>query len=118
MATYEYSYNAVVSGYQYKLLDHQMYGMGRVGTYNVNEVLGSSQNQDTPANEPAKQFFEITDHLGSVRAVVSGLKKADGNADIVQITDYHEFGQKMQGRSFVSQNYRFGFNGKENDQEI
>ena len=109
MATYEYSYNAAVSGYQYKLLDHQMYGMGRVGTYNVNEVLGSSS--PVGVNDEAKQFFEITDHLGSVRAVVSGIKDGTGNATIVKLIDEHAFGQKMQGRSFVSQDYQFGFNG-------
>jgi RHS repeat-associated protein len=51
--------------------------------------------------------------------VVKGAKASDGNADIVQLTDYHEFGMTMQGRSFVSSNsYRFGYQGSEKDGEI
>jgi len=38
-------------------------------------------------------------------------------ADIVSATDYYPFGAIMPGRSFQSGGYRFGFNGKEKDNE-
>lgn len=116
MSTYEFSYNSGASAYQYKLLDHQMYGLGRIGVYDINEVLVSSPG--TITNNPAKQYFEISDHLGSIRAVVSGVKTGGGNATILQMTDYHEFGQTMQGRNFVSTAYRFGYQGSDKDAEI
>jgi len=42
------------------------------------------------------------------------------NADIVTANDYYAFGSQMPGRIFVQGNnkYRYGFNGKENDNEV
>jgi RHS repeat-associated protein len=42
-------------------------------------------------------------------------------ADVVTAQDYYPFGMIMPGRSFVAAsggNYRYGFNGKENDNEV
>jgi RHS repeat-associated protein len=36
----------------------------------------------------------------------------------VSATDYYPFGMGMPGRTFNSSGYRFGFNGKENDNEV
>jgi RHS repeat-associated protein len=116
MATYEKVYNATTSLFEYKLNDHQMYGQGRLGVYDINEVIVSSPSVAT--NNPNKQFFELTDHLGSVRAVVSGLKKSNGNADILQLTDYHEFGMAMHKRTFGEGTYRYQYQGSEQDREI
>jgi RHS repeat-associated protein len=38
--------------------------------------------------------------------------------DIVSATDYAPFGMTLVGRSFSSDKYRYGFNGKENDNEV
>ena len=40
------------------------------------------------------------------------------NADIVSANDYYPFGMQMPGRTYNSGNYRYGFNGKENDNEV
>src|ERR1700743_3237166 len=43
------------------------------------------------------------------------------NADVRNADDYYSFGAQMPGRSFSSTaagNYRYGFNGKENDNEV
>ena len=42
------------------------------------------------------------------------------NADVVTASDYHPFGMTMPGRKFTQANtkYRYGFNGKENDNEV
>jgi RHS repeat-associated protein len=65
--------------------------------------------------------------LGNVLTVVSDRKIAvDANndnivdyfiADIVSSTDYYSFGAPMAGRTFNSNSYKYGFNGKENDPE-
>ncbi|MEO7176103.1 MAG: RHS repeat-associated core domain-containing protein [Saprospiraceae bacterium] len=39
-------------------------------------------------------------------------------ADILTQTDYYPFGMGMPGRTFSGEKYRYGFNGKENDNEI
>mgnify|MGYP003350134011 CR=1 FL=1 len=38
--------------------------------------------------------------------------------DIVSTTDYYAFGMAMPGRTFTSSAYRYGFNGKEKDDEV
>jgi RHS repeat-associated protein len=66
--------------------------------------------------------------LGNVQVVVSDRKvpipEATNTtisyftADIVSATDYYAFGAVMPDRSFNAAGYRFGFNGKENDNEV
>ena len=36
---------------------------------------------------------------------------------ILSFRNYYSFGMVMPGRSFVSESYRYGFNGKEKDPE-
>jgi RHS repeat-associated protein len=60
--------------------------------------------------------------LGNVLAVVSDELSpfggvGGGEANVVSATDYYAFGQEMPGRTFASDDYRYGFNGKENDRE-
>lgn len=41
------------------------------------------------------------------------------NADVVTATDYYPFGMAMPGRKYAQAGaYRYGFNGKENDNEV
>ncbi|MFL5763620.1 MAG: peptidoglycan DD-metalloendopeptidase family protein [Bacteroidia bacterium] len=72
-------------------------------------------------------FYELKDHLGNVHVVITDRKisiLASGVhdhyiADVVSAQDYYSFGMVMPGRNFVSSNtYRYGFNGKEKDNEI
>jgi RHS repeat-associated protein len=76
-----------------------------------------------------EKFFELSNHLGNVLATVSDKKIAhstDGtiidyyNADIISAQDYYPGGMGMPGRkySLANTNYRYGFNGKENDNEV
>lgn len=73
--------------------------------------------------------YELADHRGNVMAVVSDKKKGidengDGaieyyNADVVNAVDYFPFGSQMPGRTYSDEDkYRYGFNGKENDNEV
>ncbi len=73
-----------------------------------------------------KKFFELTNHLGNVLATVSDRKKAISvngttidryEADIESAQEYYPFGMLMPGKVLQSDKYRYGFNGKENDNE-
>jgi RHS repeat-associated protein len=64
---------------------------------------------------------------GNVMAVVTDKKiqHSSNNAtvdyyepDIVSVTDYAPFGMSMPGRKYQSNKYRYGYNGKENDNEV
>lgn len=73
------------------------------------------------------KFYELTDARGNVMAVVTDKKlqhSSNGNTvdyyepDIVAATDYAPFGSPLPGRNFQSDKYRYGYNGKENDNEV
>ncbi len=72
----------------------------------------------------------MANHLGNVLVTISDKKLAVAsttdpnliayyNADVVTANDYYPFGSQMPGRKFTqpNSNYRYGFNGKEQDNE-
>ncbi|HWY38579.1 MAG TPA: RHS repeat-associated core domain-containing protein, partial [Bacteroidia bacterium] len=82
------------------LQDYVVYGAGRLGTYDV----ASTTN-----------FYEMSDHLGNVRAVY---KNNGTGAEVVSFTDYYPHGGAMPGRNYVgSPTYRYAYNGQEKDAE-
>ena len=71
--------------------------------------------------------FELSNHLGNVLTTVSDRKiphTSDNitidyyTSDITSAQDYYAFGQLMPGRNWSSNSYKFGFNGKLNDDEV
>ena len=101
--------------------------------HNLDQILGEvvltlsrfsvGEREFNKANEegPIENFieYEITDHLGNVRATVSHNKADDGEADIKSMQDYYPYGMVMPGRQFQSASgYRYGFQGQELDNEL
>jgi RHS repeat-associated protein len=67
--------------------------------------------------------YELKDHLGNVRVVVSDEKVFNDDssyaANILSQNDYYPFGMQMPGRSMsVAEAYRYGFQGKEKDDDL
>ncbi len=73
--------------------------------------------------------YELNDHLSNVRATITDVKiplNFAGNglpfefeSDVTSAYDYYAFGMTMPGRQNSGSNdYRYGFNGKEKDEEI
>ncbi len=81
--------------------DLPIFGQSRLGVYNRLSATSS---------------YEITDHLGNVRAVV---QKNDitGATDIKSFADYYPFGEQLPYRNSMS-NYRYAFQGQEVDTEL
>jgi RHS repeat-associated protein len=89
--------------------------------------IGYSLTQTRGAKE-----YELTNHLGNVLTTLSdkkiGVSSATNSAlvdhyepNIVSAQDYYPFGMLQPGRYYFSPNgdkYRYGFNGKENDNEV
>jgi RHS repeat-associated protein len=70
---------------------------------------------------PSVLTFELKDHLGNVRATFKPNNVEDSTNmtyDIVSLADYYPGGSIMPGRKYNPGLYRYGFNGKENDNEI
>ena len=111
-----------------------LYGSSRLGIFDVNrnvQLLGEADylnNINTFAR--GNKFFELSNHLGNVLVTVSDKKipvSANGttidyyNADVVTANDYAPFGSLLTGRNYNApgaKDARFGFNGKENDNEV
>lgn len=141
METYSVNDNTINSG-ALSLTEQDMYGSSRVGLNkpNINLItwtlptkiamnsLGSVGYNSSFIR--GNKFFELSNHLGNVLVTVSDKKLGvdasgnnDGiidyyNADIVSANDYYPFGMQMPGRDTVFKaGYRYGFNGKEMDNQ-
>ena len=68
-----------------------------------------------------KKLYETTDHLGNVRTVIGDVKIPDGSTfavDLKSYSNYYPFGMQQQRRCYQSAEYRYGYNGKEKDDEV
>ena len=87
------------------LAERPIYGNGRIGVaYN-------------DGNADADYLYELTDHLGNVRAVFT---KSGANTSLEGYTDYYPGGMVMPGRNMIDANgYRYGYQGQfaEKDEE-
>jgi len=70
------------------------------------------------ARDINKKVYELKDHLGNVHATVSDRKTSSNTAQQLSYTNYYAFGMEMVGKNYSSNSYRYGFNGKEKDDEI
>jgi RHS repeat-associated protein len=137
MSVYVYDDPAVNSGKMSQTEVH-LYGSSRLGISNrVTDVenslllpLASINGLESTSSISFlrdQKFFELSNHLGNVLATVSDVKKARSengstidhfDADLVSAQDYYPFGMLEPGRNWNIGNYRYGFNGKENDNEV
>lgn len=130
MSTYVNDMNVTCAGcLSYRAIEYPLYGSSRLGLdVHQREMLGTTINQGIYERYVGKKQFELNNHLGNVLAVVSDKKYKYANGgntqvdhfltDVLSTSDYYPFGQSMPGRSYTSGNYRYGFNGKENDNEV
>jgi len=109
-----------------------LYGSSRLGVYNVsNDVQNCNVSIDSITNFiRGNKFFELSNHLGNVLVTVSDRKlSVDSNndgvvdyytANVVTANDYYPFGMVENDRQFSQPNssFRYGFNDKENDNDI
>jgi RHS repeat-associated protein len=112
-----------------------LYGSGRLGmttsltqapqTTSLQSNYGVAIISTFTRNE---KIFELNNHLGNVLVTIGDKKiqhSSNGttvdyyNADVFNANDYYPFGMLMPGRKYAASNaYRYGFNGKENDNEV
>ncbi len=137
MAVYTYTGVNLNNGTLY-LSEQHLYGSSRIGVWNRNVDMSSSLNNTTNVPllgttyssglERGKKMYELSNHLGNVLVTISDKKQgvdqnSDGVidyyvADVVSAQDFYPFGFKMPGRKYNATNYRYGFNGKEEDDEV
>ena len=94
-----YTRNLLLASPTTILQSQTLYAAGRVG------LLDASTG---------KTLFELSDHLGNVRAVVAD--NGSGVAETVSYTDYYPHGGIMPGRNYQSSlNFPYGYQGQEKD---
>ncbi len=99
--------------------EQDLYGSSRLGTWAPGD-WGTTGNKT----------YELSNHLGNVLATITDRRLQVANtagtavdhytADVASANDYYPFGMLQPVRQFMagSANYRYGFNGKENDNEV
>jgi RHS repeat-associated protein len=107
--------------------EQDLYGSSRLGMWQPGVAL-STNNAQAVWDTIGKKDYELTNHLGNVLATISDSRvqhSSNGtaidyfDADISTAQEYYAFGGLMPGRTYVQgSNYRYGFNGKENDNDV
>jgi RHS repeat-associated protein len=101
--------------------EQYLYGSSRLGAWKPNMKLAGTATKDALWTAFNNRDYEITNHLGNVLATVSDNKVSTGgvnDATITSAVDYSPFGMQLVGRKLNGGAYRYGFNGKENDNEV
>ena len=129
MAVYKNSYS-IMSGQSFQLIERDMYGSSRLGTDDSVMEMISPPPPPFPGFYGRKlgfKHYEATNHLGNVLVTftdrklpfyVSGPSIDHWVPEVISGTDYSPFGVALDVRNFSSSSYRYGFNGKEKDDEI
>ena len=130
MSVYTQGNSAINSG-ALSQTEADLYGSSRLGLLDLSVNCGTSLTQPTSRSlVRGNKLFELTNHLGNVLETISDKKvqhTSDNStvdyylADVLNANDYYSFGMGMPVRSYsaaTAANYRYGFNGKENDNEV
>ncbi len=135
MANYELITNTACNHDTLFVTAHPIYGSSRLGVDNRKAILynGANVSADTTTFTYRKigwKSYELSNHLGNVLVTISDKKipkRLTGgpgaidyfDPDISTITDYYAFGSPMPTRTWSDPNarYKYGFNGKEKDNE-
>lgn len=116
----------------YVAQEHSIYGSSRVGVDNRKDTLYMGAvytptwgGANTSRRALGLKSFELANHLGNVLVTVSDkpiYQASSGsiyfNPEITSTSDYYPFGAPINGRSFSTTEYRFGFNTQEKTDEI
>lgn len=112
-----------------------IYGLGRIGVAKPEDVIINDPSNQGPvySRRIGEKFYELTDHIGNVRMVISDIKRSvitggvPGKffADVHSYMSPYPYGMPQPGRWWDSSlglnaktTYRYGFNGMETDPEV
>ncbi len=102
-----------------------LYGSKRLGLYKPEIPIQNAPLTNNYLVNRGYKYYELTNHLGNVLATITDRKLPNTQsgitiytADISTSQDYYPFGMLMPVRNSNAGNFRFGFNGKENDNEV
>ncbi|WP_343307727.1 RHS repeat-associated core domain-containing protein [Chitinophaga niabensis] len=123
LATYEKDQSGVITW-----KEQHLYGSSRLGLWEPQMNIAENKVDEKWMGEGSR-VYELTNHLGNVISVLSDKKlgtPTNRTLDVISMQDYYPFGMPMEGRygliagtgPGMKSGYRYGFNGKENDNEV
>jgi RHS repeat-associated protein len=128
MSVYKLGIDTVLSSLSYAQKERHIYGSSMLGMDTDSLELISPVVGDTTLYSylVGNKRYQMSNHLGNVLAVISDKKlpvPVSGLVsyylpEIVSTSDYSPFGVELEGRNFNSEKFRYGFNGKEKDDEV
>jgi RHS repeat-associated protein len=103
--------------------EHHIYGSSRLGMQVYDKSYG------IPGNNYYRRIgdkrYELSNHLGNVLSIVTDRKVIEGEdkplqvPDVLGTNDYYPFGMLVpDAENTATSDYRYGFNGKEKDNEL
>ena len=98
-----------------------IYGSNRLGQYRpFKDDLETGEIHKKTAL--GQRIYEFSNHLGNVLVTLADFKapNQDGSykSIVISASDYYPFGMAMKERTYQNSEYRYGFNGKENDKDF
>ncbi|MEP7219494.1 MAG: thrombospondin type 3 repeat-containing protein, partial [Bacteroidota bacterium] len=122
----------IFAAYYVKLSEWHLYGSGAIGLLATVQpdttIWGdtTTQHDTLYIRRVGYKLFQLQDHLGNVRAIVSDMKYCSPStpgvrpftADLRSYINYYPFGQEQPARVWNSDTARYGYNGKEKDDEV
>ena len=113
--------------------EQDLYGSSRLGIWNWDTTVPAAPPVVLNGNPIydsltfGSRTYELTNHLGNVLSTISDKKIGHDSsgtvnyyiAEVLSQNDYYPFGMLQPGRKYsAGDGYRYGFNGKENDNEV
>ncbi len=106
------------------LTEQPLYGSSRLGERKLSLALTAGAPASDAYQRVLQKQYELTDHLGNVRALVGDAKRPDVagtfKPDLLAYFNYYPFGMLQPNRNgpgttSLAGGYRYGYNGKEQD---
>ncbi|WP_072362394.1 RHS repeat-associated core domain-containing protein [Chitinophaga sancti] len=97
--------------------EQALYGNSRIGIWNGN-VSMSGTEANTNWDAAGNKRYELSNQLGNVLVTIGDQLSSDNQAVIYSAQDYYSFGMLQPDRQFAINEYRYGYNGKENDNQV
>jgi RHS repeat-associated protein len=130
-------YSRSTAGLKYTQTEVPLYGSSRIGELKPNILIRSGspvvggcstcpiyQWTVNPSTQNGyfkrvigQKYYELNDHLGNLRAIVSDRKRSSNTDSTLAYMNYYAFGMEMPNKQYSVGSYRYGFNGKESDNE-
>ncbi|QXV63634.1 hypothetical protein INP83_10945 [Mucilaginibacter sp. 21P] len=123
LAIYEKSGNNPISWKEQYLFGSERLGIWLPGIDNIDAASGQA---NTKWQIFGLKRYELNNHLGNLLVTISDRQVQDPTGstdvmtpDVINAQDYYPFGMLQPGRQYALNNpYRYGFNGKENDNDV